>query len=67
MNRQVTQFAIALVLSLGLAAATVAAVVAEVTGNGRSELTLALVAGLVAANSQAIASLFRTNNTPGSQ
>lgn len=67
MNRQVTQFAIALVLSLGLASATVAAVVAEVTGNGRSELTLALVAGLVAANSQAIAFLFRTNNTPGSQ
>jgi len=67
MNRQVTQFAIALVLSLFLGAATLAAVVAEVTGNGRSELTLALVTGLVAANAQAVAFLFRINGQAGSQ
>jgi len=67
MNRQVTQFAIALVLSLFLGAATLAAVVAEVTGNGRSELTLALVTGLVAANTQAVAFLFRLNGQAGSQ
>jgi len=65
MNRQVTQFAIALCLSLFLGASTLAAVIAEVTGNGRLELTLALVTGLVASNGQAVAFLFRTNNTPG--
>ncbi|KKN36990.1 hypothetical protein LCGC14_0768010 [marine sediment metagenome] len=66
MQRSVTQFAIALLLSFFLGAATLAAVVAEVTNNGESTLTLALVTGLVAANSQAVAFLFRTNNTPAS-
>ena len=67
MNRQATQFAIAVILSLFLGACTLAAVVAEVTDNGRSELTLALVTGLVAANSQAVAFLFRINGQPTSR
>ena len=66
MNRASTQFAIALTLSFFLGVSTLAAVVAEVTGNGESTLTLALVTGLVAANSAAVAFLFRTNNTPAS-
>ena len=65
MPRTTTQFAIALALSVGLGLSTLAAVVAEVLGEGRSELTLALVTGLVAANAQAVAFLFRTNNTAG--
>jgi hypothetical protein len=64
-NRQLTQFAIALTLSIGLALATVAAVVGEIWFDGRSELTLALVTGLVAANSQAVAFLFRLNGAGG--
>ena len=65
MNKASTQFAIALTLSAFLGACTLAAVVAEVTNTGRSELTLALVTGLVAANTQAVAFLFRTNNKAG--
>ena len=67
MNRQATQFAIAFTLSLGLVVATICAVVAELFFDGRSELTLALVTALAAGNGQAIAFLFRTNNTPGSK
>jgi hypothetical protein len=67
MSKQLTQFAIALTLSIGLAAATLSAVVAEVFFDGQSELTLALVTGLVAANGQAVAFLFRTNNSTKTQ
>lgn len=60
-NRQLTQFAIALTLSVFLGAATLVAVLAEAFFDGRSELTLALVTGLVGANGQAVAYLFRIN------
>ncbi|KKM24967.1 hypothetical protein LCGC14_1599770 [marine sediment metagenome] len=62
MQRSATQFVIALTLSLFLGAATLAAVIAEVTGKGESDLTMPLVIGLVGANAQAIAYLFRLEN-----
>ena len=62
MQRSATQFVIALTLSLFLGAATLAAVIAEVTGQGESQLTMPLVIGLVGANAQAIAYLFRLEN-----
>lgn len=65
MNQAMTQFAIALTLSMALGAATVAAVVAEVFFGGQSELAPALLTGLVGANGQAVAFLFRMNGSPG--
>lgn len=63
MSRQLTQFAIALTLSIGLAASTLAAVIAELFFDGQSDLTLMLVGGLIGGNGQAVAFLFRTNNS----
>ena len=61
MNTSNTQFAVAVLGLLVLGIATVVAVAGEVFGNGRSELTFALVTALTGVTGGATAYLFRLN------
>lgn len=65
MNRSATQFAVAFLAVLFLGIATLAAVVGEVFYDSHSDLTFALVTGLVGSVGQAVAFLFRLNGTTG--
>lgn len=64
-NRSATQFAVAFLAVLFLGVATVAAVVGEIFYGKSSELTFALVTGLVGSVGQATAFLFRLNGSTG--
>lgn len=61
MNTSQTQFAVAVLGILILGIATVIAVAGEVFGDGRSELTFALVTALTGVTGGASAYLFRLN------
>jgi hypothetical protein len=65
MNRQVTQFAVALLGIFFLGAGTLAAIVGEVFYDSSSELTFALVTALTGVTGAATAYLFRLNGATG--
>jgi hypothetical protein len=64
-NRQTTQFAIALLGIFFLGLATLVTLVGEVFFDSPSELTFALVTALTATTGAATAYLFRLNGTTG--
>ena len=65
MNRQATQFVIAVMGMFFLGAGTLVTIIGEVFYNGSSELTFALVTALTGVTGAATAYLFRLNGRNG--
>lgn len=65
MNRQATQFVIAIMGMFFLGAATFAAVIGQVFYDGPTDLTFALVTALTGVTGASAAYLFRLNGTSG--
>ncbi len=63
MNRQITQFWVAVIGMAGLVAITAMVVAGTVWGKAPSELAYMLVGSLVSSTSMAVAYLFRLNGT----
>ena len=65
MNRQATQFVIAILFVIILGLATLVSIVGELWFDKSSQFTMLLVGGLLTGTGQAVAYLFRLNGTPG--
>ena len=65
MNRQATQFVIAMLFVFILGIATLVSIVGELWFDRSSQFTMLLVGGLLTGTGQAVAYLFRLNGTSG--